>query len=134
MQWRAKFNPKPHNLGFLHLYEWRKDANVAFLRALLNEQVKGVIVGRAAVGVAGGVLFDRSYQDGGGADDLCPTDGGREEVGVTEGNVGDRDLIADMSVVCRCVRNGDIFVGKGRSADLTKEVHLQWEQLLKAED
>src|SRR5882757_5941087 len=99
MQWRAEFNPKAHDLGLLHLYEWCKDANVAFLRALLNQQVEGVIVGRATVRVAGGVLFDRSDEDGGGADDLCPTDGGGEEVGVTEGNVGDGNLIADMRIV-----------------------------------
>ena len=74
MEGRAQFKATADYLVLTHGDKWRFDANGAVARAGTDKLLEGLVVGRAAIGIAGAVLLDRSDVDRLGAYHLRPTD------------------------------------------------------------
>src|SRR5882757_1110251 len=74
MEGRGEFKAAADYLVLTHRDKGCFDTDGAIARAGANELLKGLVVGRAAVGIAGAVLFDRSDVNGLGSEDLRPTD------------------------------------------------------------
>ena len=79
----------------------------------MNDPVEGLVIGRAAVRISRTVLLDSANIDFFRSQHLGPTDRDREKMGIAEGDVSDRDVVADG------VRlgHGDIGIGQGRASD-----------------
>ncbi len=92
-----QFQTEPDDLHLLEGDERSLDVDVAFFGSGLDEAIEGGVVLGTAVGIAGAVLGDGADEDVVGAEDLGPTDGDGEEMGVAEGNVGDGDVRAPIS-------------------------------------
>ena len=136
MEGRGEFKAAADYLVLAHGDKRRFDADGAVARAGADELLKGLVVGGTAVGIAGAVLLDGADVDGLGAEHLCPTDGGGEEVRVAEGNIGDGNAGADsvgVGPVRRRFGDGDAAVGKGGAADDAEEVDGERKELCELE-
>ena len=117
------------NLGFFQGDERSDDLNSAVFSSpvfgsLLDDLVEGFVICGAAVGIAGAVLLDGTDVDLRSAEDFGPADGNGEEMGITEGDVSDGDLVIDLvrnvggfGHVCR---DSDGDVREGGAADGTE--------------
>ena len=92
MQWRTKFNTQLHNLTFTHVDEGCFYLDVTHFCALSYQLVKGVVVCRPTVWVAGTVLLHGTDQNGLCAKDLCPANSRGEKMRVAEWHIGDRHV------------------------------------------
>jgi len=136
MERRRQFKAELNDLAFSHMDEGCEYLDGAVAGAGSDELLEGLVVGGAAVGIAGAILLDGPDDDVGGAEDFGPADGGGEEVGVAEGDVGDGDGFAYwLGVGCVMGRNGDsdVGVGEGGSADLSEDVDAEGQELDAAE-
>jgi len=64
MERSTEFNSQPDDLGLFQVNQRRHDANIALFGSGLDELVERLVVGRAAVGIAGRVLLDGADKDG----------------------------------------------------------------------
>src|SRR5580698_3739885 len=98
MQGRAQFKAKRNDLLLPHMDEWSNDFDVCVFCSGADKLLKGLIIGRTAVRVAGTVLLDGADKDFFCAQNLGPADSSRKKVRIAERDVGDGDFRADLSV------------------------------------
>ena len=79
----------------------------------MNDPVEGLVIGRAAVRISRTVLLDGANIDFFRSQHLRPTDRDREKMGIAEGDVSDRDVVADGMRL----GDGDIGIGQCRASD-----------------
>src|ERR1700683_1213692 len=78
------------DFAFAHVDDRGGDLDFRFwLGALADHPLEGFVILRAAVGITGTVFEDGADVDGVRVEDFGPGDGGREEVGIAGGDVGD---------------------------------------------
>src|SRR3954453_3438408 len=94
-QGRTQLQSAADDLSLAECDEWRGDCDVRCLVAHADDLVEGVVVLRAAVGVAGAILRDRANINLFRAQHLGPTDRSGKKMRVAERNVGDGNLFAD---------------------------------------
>ena len=103
------------------------DLDIPVAGAGTDQLPKGVIVGRAAVRVAGTVLLNRADKDRPGIDGLSPADRRAQKVSVAKRYIRDWDFRADR---LRRVRHRDGRVRKRGAADHAEQVKPEMQKAL----
>src|ERR1700733_5213895 len=108
------------------------DFDVSLFRSGADKLLKGFVVGRTAVGIAGAVLFDGSDEDGPGSQHLRPADCSGEEVSVAKRHVGDGYGLPDR-LMLRSLGDSDRGIGERGTADAAEDIDLQVQEVSKLE-
>src|ERR1700688_1640608 len=132
MQRGAELDALANDFAFLQGDYRRGDFNICFrASAYANQFLKDAIIFRAAIGIAGAVLRDRSDVDGMSADDFRPADRYGKKMGVAKRDVCDGDFVGLRMVRnMLMLRDGDAPVGKRGASDGSKMIQLNHEPML----